>query len=395
MKIVLLLLLMLASTLVKAELRLGAHTDEPAPSIANILSEITVEGESVKVISYTNVDQLTQDLVSGELDLALIEEPSIAEPGVQVIGEVYPNVLHVLLQNNLSASGIGELLDSRYVWAGVSGGMGRRIAESLAEEHEVSAKWMNDPWSRTADVFFVFGGLLDRDAQRRLSNFRLWSLDEPENLMRGSVAEAVTLRYPNIRPFLLPGGLYPRLGGQPALTLSVSTLLVARSTLDLDRAYAIAEALEQARPPIAAAYPLAGLPQLDTSLTLSRTRSIHPGAQRFADRDMPSLLERYAEVMALMATLLVAGVSAVFAVSRRRRQRGKDQLDTYYMQVLEARQPAAATLADRDAARELIRGIQSQVFDLVVAERIDTNMALVAFLQLSNQLLLELEEHSG
>ena len=155
--------------------------------------------------------------------------------------------------------------------------------------------------------------------------------------------------------------------------------------------YEVAAAVDRAAPLIAASYPLAGLPHLSMSNSTARTLSLHPGAQRYADRNLPSVLERYAEIFALIATMVVAAGSAGVALHRRRRQSRKDRLDGYYSRALDHRPSVGASVEDRIQCRAAIRSIQAEVFDLVIAERIDADAALIAFLTLSNQLLAESE----
>ena len=246
------------------------------------------------------------------LDLALLEEPIAPIDGVSAVMKLYPSVLHVLHRTEVEVRGFRDLFSEGNVWAGTPGGIGHRLAQSLADEYASrpnAVRWLDDPWSADPDVYFIFGGILARDARSRLDGFRLWSLDDPAALMHGSVAEAVVLRHPNLRPFILPAALYPELSQQAALTLSVSTLLVARSSLEADRMYEVAAAVDRAAPLIAASYPLAGLPHLSMSNSTARTLSLHPGAQRYADRNLPSVLERYAEIFALIATMVVAAGS--------------------------------------------------------------------------------------
>jgi len=190
-------------------------------------------------------------------------------------------------------------------------------------------------------------------------------------------------------PFILPADLYPSLGAAPALTVSASTLLVASADLDDDRAFAALAVVDRAGPAIAAAYPLAGLPQQAAEQMAARTLPLHAGAQRYADRDAPTFIERYAEVLALVFSLIIALGSASVAFERRRRQARKDRLDVFYQRVLDARPRPDASADQRALANAEIRAIQAEVFDLVVAERIDADGALVAFLTLSNQALAE------
>ncbi len=377
-----------------AELRLGFLPGEPAPSVAAIFGGLNVDGEQVVTVPQPSMAALLEALEASTVDVALLEEPATLLAGVRSIADLYPSVLHVLHREAISPSSFRDLLSAGPVYTGAPGGAGDRLARALAEDYALEAnefEVLESALAEEPEVYFIFGGLLARDAVGRLGGYRLWSLDDPANLMHGSTAEALMLRYPNMRPFVLPGGLYPTLGDAPALTVAVSTLLVARAGLEEDRVYALAAATERAAPAIAAVYPLAGLPQLMANQQSVRTLELHPGAQRYLDRNEPNFLERYAEVLALGFSLVIALGSASLAIERRRRQARKDRLDVYYQRVLGERPGAAASSEERQAANAAIRAIQAEVFELVVQERIDADDSLVAFLTLSNQALAETE----
>ena len=388
-------LLWLVSIPGHCDLSLGIHTEEPA-AVADLLKQLTPGGESIAIVPYFDAKQLTNDLASQTLDLALLEDPLAPIRGVNVIRELYPRVLHVLHRADRAAPGIEDLFADAKVWSGARDGLAWRLSRAIADDYDLDGEtfWLDDPWSDEPDVYSMFGGILEQDARNRLTGFRLWSLDDPTRLMHGSVAEAFSLRYPNLRPFILPAGLYPELSAEPALTISVTTVLAARAGLEEERAYSVAAELDRAMPLVAAAYPLAGLPQpmRDTG---ARYLSLHPGAQRYVDRNLPSFLERYAEIFALVATIIIGAISTVLALQRRRRQTRKDRLDQYYERVLEHRVDGVADEAARQRAKGEIQRIQKEVFSLVAAERIDADAALVAFLSLSNQLLQEADSHDS
>jgi hypothetical protein len=151
--------------LLVAEIRLGTLPDEPAPTIASVLVNDKTVDEPLVLVAFTNASELMAALQSGELDAALLEQPMEPLAGVSQITELYPSVLAA------------------------------------------------DP-----DIFFIFGGLLAPDALQRLGDYRLWSLGDTDKLMHGSVAESLMLRYPNLRPFVLPAEIYPTLGREAAST---------------------------------------------------------------------------------------------------------------------------------------------------------------------------------
>lgn len=395
MKVVLFILAQFLVASAQAALVLGVHTEEPAPTVADLLSTIKADHQSISVRPFDSVAALTQALNTGEVDLALLEGNRAERGELALVAELYPSVLHILYRADSVPATVRELLQGRKIWAGAPGGIGHRLVQALAAdfalaEHEFEL--LEDPWSKEPDVYFIFGGILAADALSRLEQFSLFSLGDPAKLMRGSVAEGVSLRYPQLQPFILPAQLYPTLAGEAALTLSVSTLLVARQAVGEDEVYDLAVQVAQLAPRIASLYPLAGLTRPGPVDAGARMLPLHPGARRYRDRDLPGFLERYAEVLGMSGTLIIACGSLFIAWRRHRQQLRKDRLDTYYQQLLSLRGEIVQSGADSRACASKVRATQAEVMALVIEERIDADGALLAFLTLSNQLLAEADQ---
>jgi hypothetical protein len=398
-KIVVLILGLILAGAAQATLVLGVHTEEPAPTVAELLSTLNVDGQQIRVQAFEDVAALTGALNSGAIDLALVEGNEGEGVGLTLVAELYPSVLHILHRADTVPATVRELLQGRKVWAGAPGGMGHRLARALAADFAVVGnefQLLDDPWSLEPDVYFIFGGILTADALSRLGRFRLFSLGDPATLMRGSVAEGVSLRYPQLQPFILPAQLYPTLADRAALTLSASTLLVANPAVDEDVVYDLAMKVAHLAPRIAALYPLAGLSRPGPADGGAQMLPLHPGARRYRDRDLPGFIERYAEVLGMSGTLVIACGSLLLAWRRHRRQLRKDRLDTYYQRLLSLRGDMEEKGVDAGAPARQVRATQAEVMELVIQERIDADGSLLAFLALSNQLLAEAERrHSG
>ncbi|MFK7831193.1 MAG: TAXI family TRAP transporter solute-binding subunit [Congregibacter sp.] len=372
---------------------LGVHTEEPAPTVARLLSDLKPDGQSIRVAPFEDVAALTSALADGSLDLALLEGTQGDTSGIALVADLYPSVLHVLYQGDQTPDTVGDLLRDSRVWAGSPGGIGHRLVQAVAADFGLGTdqyELLDDPWSEgEPEVYFIFGGILAPESLSRLQQFRLFSLGDPNALRKGSVAEGVSLRYPQLQPFIVPAQLYPSLGKEAALTLSTSTLLVVRDTLDADIVYELAQGVADSSPRIAATYPLAGLPRMSQEDGAARELSLHEGARRYRDRDLPGFLERYTEALGIAVTLLLATGSLVLGWRRHRQQQRKDRLDGYYKKMLALRKSLVeGRLLGVDMVRE-IRATQAEVMELVIEERIDADSALQVFLSLSNQLLLE------
>ncbi len=377
-----------------AALSLGVNAEEPAPTIGRLIASLKPDDQTLELRAYESSAQLRTALQKGEVDLGIIEDAGASQPGLTLVAELYPSVLHILYHGDDTPADLGQLLSRGAIWAGGPGAVGHRLAEALAGDFGLRAdtRILDDPFTREPDVYFIFGGILEPDALARLPGFRVYSLDAPQQLMHGSVAEGVALRYPFLRPFVLPAQLYPSLGGSSALTLSVSNLLVAREELPDEIVYQLAMSLDSLRPRIAAAYPLAGMRGLADLERAAQALPLHPGARRYRDRDLPSFLERYAEVLALGTTVMLAAGTVLATVRRQRRQSRKDRLDTFYQRLLGLREALSQPETDAADVAAEVRAAQSEVMALVIDERIDADGSLMAFLTLSNRLLEEAEQ---
>lgn len=374
-------------------LTLGVHPEEPAPPMAQILVELDADALPLELRSFPDQQQLVAALQNQTLDAALISAPKQPIPGVRMIADLYPSVLHVLHRDTLAGRSLADLLTSGAIWAGGPGSAGERLLQDLIADYALASEEvtvLSDPFTQAPDIWIIFGGILSNDALSRLKGYRLFAFGDTDAAQQ-DIAQGIVLRQPTLHTMTLPAELYPTLSSRRVTTVAANTQLVVREDLPEADAYQLASLALQARPVMAARYPFVTLDDQQLQSPAAHALPLHSGAQRFADRYEPSFLERYAEVFAFLLTMLVAIASATVAFNRYRRQRRKDRLDRFFQKLLEQRaelsSPEAAVVALAN-----IRDLQSEVIALVVDERINADGALLAFLTLSNQLLTEYEQ---
>lgn len=373
------------------QLRLGFLPEEPAPSIAEALSEILTEHE-LTLIPFATALELEQELLEDGIDLAIMEEPENTIVGLQWVAALYPSLLHMLSGIPAPQPALPQLLNTGPVYVGPEGGIADRLAKSLRKEYGLSGDGPlhNNPFSPGQQSYFIFGGLLSDDAVSRLDDYQLIGLSGLDQWQRGSLAEAITFRHPNLHPILIPADLYPALSHQPVISVAVTTLLVSSKGVSAETAYEISESIDQNFARIGNLYPLARSLTNESSSTQEQTRTLpaHPGTIRYQQREAPNLLERYAEVMALVVTLLIASLSGLVALSRIRRQRRKDRLDNYFEQalVLSEQARSAAKPDAADGFQRQIQALRAEVIGLFVNEKIEADTTFLAFLMVSEQL---------
>lgn len=377
-------------------LRLGWVNVEPSAEIGEHLLTEPVGGVTFTGQAYAGQDELLAALEAGELDFALVENPPRPLTGVTAVSALFPSVLHVLVRHNDTACMLADLqavAATGKVYAGPAGSTGERLLEQLASTGLLppvdDMQRLDNVFGAAPDLFFVFGGILSQDAVSRLGGYCLVSLDALTAAPEATIVAALAVRYPQLEPFILPRGLYPQLTSEPTLTVAVQTLLVAREELPEDTVFDVATSIRALGATFGQIYPLAQ-PGLHRDLDERQLAiPIHPGAMRFLNRDAPSFLERYAEVMALLVTLLVAVASASLGVARLRRQAKKDRLDRYFGQLMQARTAFVAGKRSAEETRAEAEALQGEVMRLVVEERVSADSALVSFLLLANKLIDE------
>ena len=379
-------------------LTLAHTTEEPAPSIAvTVQSTLADSNIAVTIEESADPTAILEAVSEGRIDLAIIEEPERPMAGTATLAPLYPSVLHVMHNRGGQPASFVELVRGARVYAGPAGGAAYRLLIQLSADFNLGRdefEILENPWTVTPDVWFVFGGLLSVENAAALEGYRLFSFAAEEDRQGGTVADGIALRHHHVRPFLIPKGVYSNLADDAVVTLAIRTVLVANERFDAQLGYDIASALFVNAQEISLNYPLVTRELNESVRVADLMLPIQDGARRFLERDRPGLIERNAEVIALYFTVFITFVSSVIGFYRYRQQVRKDRVDIYFDKLLDIRQNITAGDADYAAFREEVLNVQREVVNLLVDERIAADASLVAFMSQSNQMLDELDRKS-
>ncbi len=380
------------------DLTLAHTTEEPAPSIAEtVRSTLATSGISITIEESADPTAILAAVSEGRIDLAIIEEPERPRAGATTLAPLYPSVLHVMHNRSGNPASFAELMRGANVYAGPAGGAAYRLLMQLSADFDLGTdefELLDNPWTVTPDVWFVFGGLLSSENTAALTGYRLFSFAVDGDMQGGTVADGIALRHHHVRPFLLPKGVYSSLADDAVLTLAIRTVLVANEHLDAQLAYDIASTLFVNAQEISLDYPLVTRELNENVQVADLMLPIQDGARRFLERDRPGFIERNVEVIALYFTVFITLVSSAIAVYRYRLQVRKDRVDTFFDKLLDVRRSMAAVDADYLALREEVLDVQRQVLNLLIHEQIAADASLIAFVSQSNQMLDELDRKS-
>jgi len=381
------------------ELSLAVSIEEPAPSVARTIQSFLGDlGYPTAINVVTDSTDIMASIQRGEVDLALVDEPEFPIRGVVTIAPLYPSVLHVLHKRTGQVTDFADLIRGAAVYAGPTGGAAYRLLLQLSVDfgvRENEFRILDNPWTVSPDVFFIFGGLLSANSLEQLSEYRLFSFSMPGDLEGTSVADGIVLRHHHLKTFILPKSLYHGLSNEAVTTLSIRSVLIAHEDFDTTLAVDIASGLFSKAQDFAKSYPL-----VTHELTMKLDSAglmlpLHTGTRRYLDRDKPGFVERYVEVLALGLTMVFALLSGGLALYRYRERERKDRVDIYYARILEIRESMepAANANKLHACHKRVIDVQHEVLNLLMEERVNADASLLAFFSLSNQVLNEIYQH--
>jgi uncharacterized protein len=365
---------------------------EIATDLANLVGRES--GVNITLIPAPEDDEtVLQSLASGDGDIAIITNNMPFRPDIATIMPLYPTVLHIAYRKGRQADNSRELIAGARVFAGLPGTPSRLLFKLIADRFDLTEDDFSfvESFDQSTDLVIVFSPI-SPERMPELPDYELFSFGKPSDIGTGSTIDTAILLNPQFKPFVIPVGTYGELTPEPVLTLAVDRLLVARRDLDATVVYDLVSDLISLRPALSSLRP--GLFQgisgdFDPS---SSTFVIHPGAQAYAQRNAPTVYERYSGIAEVAVTILIALSSAVFAGLRIYRMRRKNRIDTFYSAVIAIRNSITdiSTEEQRQKKSEEVRALQTTAFEQLVDEKLAADESFQIFVTLSNDVLRQL-----
>ena len=218
-----------------------------------------------------------------------------------------------------------------------------------------------------------------------LQGFKLFSMDKVENLGKGSIVDAISLRFPQVRPFVIPETSYRDITDKPIVTVETDGLLIVRSGLRENFVYDLTRTIFNEKQDFINLSPLIfkGLDEQFDRTKLSFP--LHEGARVFLDRDEPSFVDRYAELGGVLLSIIIAIASALVSLSRWQRQKKKDRVDIFYKDLMEIKNAAIASSAAGVEKIKEIQQSQNKAFDMLINEELEANESFRIYMELSKE----------
>jgi TRAP transporter TAXI family solute receptor len=313
---------------------------EVAVAIARVV-EATYPGVQVDVYETQGSGENVRLVDSGQVDLAAVQSDSPITQDVRAVATLYGDAYQLVVTHDSGIQSFAELAGKRIAIPSAASGQNRSFW-FLAQHYglapdELNALAMSDEAANFAmeqgQVDAVFrvrapGNALVRELLRDSANMRLVPIDQPA---------ALALKQPTISPGTIPRGSYR---GSPALpatdlqTAVVGRLLIARNDLDDKLVYKLTELLFEQRAALVGHSNLAGfIRPLDFAGQISIP--MHEGAQRYYDREKPSLLQENSRIASAVLYIVALLTSVVIALRTRIKQAQRVRVSEYNKELID------------------------------------------------------------
>ena len=300
---------------------------------------------------------------TGGLDLATIQAEVGTPSAARLIAPLFSNALHLLVREGSGIRSPGDMR-GKTVAVPLSGSAGFGSFWSVASHYGMDEAALTAlPMSLEAATWAMRSGAVDAlflsrppgsPAARRVigaGNAYMVPVEQ---------AAAIRLDRPALEVGMVPRGSYrgdPPIPPTDLTTAMVPILLMGREDLAPSLVREITEVLFERRRELMERSPLAGF-------ILSPERStvylpVHEGAQRYYDREGPSFLQENAEVIALLLSIGLLGISSVLRMkeqARRRRLEGYNgEILALYGKAKESYDPGAIGSKKEEMLQVLVR----------------------------------------
>lgn len=370
--------------------------DEPIGEISAQIEEI-IETHTVHKVervisdgSIANLDSLKQ----GRADLAIVENFIPFEDSIKTVLKLYPQILHIFYASDTTIHSLEGLLYDKDVFIGLEGSGSYRFMMILFDYFQLDKSRINVVDNAFVnDVIAGFIDIISQDQLQGLETFKLFSFDQITTFGQGSVVEGIALRYPQVRPFVIPSGTYAKLNPMPIVTLATDAILVARATMSEDDVYDITKAIFNDKQQLTGISPLIQKGLVENFDRSELSFPLHEGARIFLDRDEPSPLERYAELSGVIFSILVAFISALVSLSKWHNQTKKDRVDIFYQQLMDIKNHIPKIRSSSDGVLKIkeIHDAQHKAFQMLINEELSANESFRIYMELSKETSMEIK----
>lgn len=371
------------------------------------LGEKPSVGLSFKAVESEGSVENLRRLENGEVDFALIQQGEALSNDVRAVAEVYRAIVHIVVRKDAQVNALSDLKGKR-ISIGLAGSGTQIVSRQLLEHYRLSEEVMAlHELSPQQSLEGVLKGELDgfilatalrapviekAMASGLVQHVSLGAADDTS-----SSAYGISSRYRHLQPTVIPKHAYgcgvdtdEILPKQAITVLSIPSFLVCHEDVHEGAVHAVTKAV------------YANRYAFDDTLSMGALREpkdlesfvypLHEGADKYYRRKDPGFLIVYAEVIAMLLSVMIALVGIVSSVRRWIALRRKNRIDVYYAAVNASwKRLKSESITELEQEEQELVELRYRAFDELIDERLTADESFRIFQDLLEQCLQELD----
>ena len=364
----------------------GGRYDDVAQALAENLRKR--EGWTVRVEQSSGSKQNLDRLTSGSSDLCLVQNDVEGNEKVRLVATLYEETLHLIVRKETTSV---AQLSKGILSIGPAGGGTEGLALATLRQvglredvvtlrRESLESGLTALREGQADGVCIVTGIGNATIGEFLADGQFALLDLGKDLF-----ESIKYSYPFVQPSTIPAGAYPAKPGEglPAESLSTigtKVLLACRDDLAEQDIFELTRFLHENQAALVRSQPLLvqmGYPQDSHHLQFP----IHEGARLHYDRDEPNFIQKWAETIALVLSILAVAWGVGTTIRQIYLMRLKESLDEFFAKV-EAITSELVEGASSERTVEIakqLHEIRRETTKKLIAEELSANESFVIF----------------
>ncbi len=342
------------STLALAAGPHGSESFQIATAIAKVFNE-SVTNTRIEIFETGGSGDNVQLLESGQVALATLHADARVNDKVTAVASLFFDAYQLIVTRDSGIQQFRDLAGHRVAIAPLHSGQNEAfwfVASHYGLDHDsLTALPMAE---EAADFAMVMNQVDAVFRVRAPGNTAIRKLvrDHPLELVPIHQANALALQRPALKAGVIPMGAYrgaPPLPQADLATAVLARVLAAGSSVDPDLIHTLTTTLFERHSELVGLTGLAGfIRPIDSNSQISIP--LHPGAQRYYDREKPGFWQRNARVMSSLVYVLAILGSVVLALRSRLLGKHKVKVGDYNQHLMEIANQAR----DTDSSEELL-----------------------------------------
>lgn len=357
------------------------------------LLESSFYNVDIILIEGVGTEENLDSLMSGNVDIALVENYVDYRDGVNSAFSVYSEVLHIFYKEEIEVTSFQDLVYDKTMYIGKQKSPTYNLMMDLFDFYGIDLNRVSVTFQMAqADVVVELTNLRKMEDLAMYNGFKLFSFGQAENVGNASSVEGLALKYPRLSPFVIPRGAYWAFTDEPIVTLSVDLVMMVRSGLGEVAVNDFTRTMLRNRQIFTTIDPLLYNGMKEDFDQARLNIPLHEGARTFLDRDEPSFVERYAELGGVILSLIVAAWSGLVSLTKWQAQKKKDRIDEFYEDLIEIKNDIPSLKETNAVVHKIrhIQGAQNKAFELLISEELVANESFRIYMELSKETINEL-----